>query len=486
MIRANKTDHFYEKGSAPTKFFQNVVGLVLAIVLCAPALAGPPSFAGPPLPHFIDESRLPFDALPGTNTTRLWGVHTGAAYRIEVPENWNGDLVMYAHGFRGTCAPDGTGACELFVDDNIPIRQFLIDNGYAWAASSYSENGYQVGVGVRDTHALATLFNGQVGNPDRTYIMGFSMGGHITGVSVEQYPNAYDGALPMCGVMGDNELFDYFLDANMVATTLAGQEGQISFPLPEGFDYFNGLVPTIKAQLGFVPFFPSPAGQQWTNSVAVLSGGDRPLFEHGWIFWNFFATDFLYTLFGGDSSIGAAPGSVTSNVDAVYQLDFDPAQSAAEADLNDRAPRKDFDPQGRHPNGLSAIPVVQGAPSIPVLSMHTLGDLFVPFSMQQIYKRRAIENGVGDLVVQRAIRDAQHCGFSGPEIATAFADLVNWVENDAVPAGDDVLDPSTVAAPEYGCQFTNPVAGPGRPSNFLFNVLGPTLPLPVPPLPGCP
>ena len=30
------------------------------------------------------------------------------------------------------------------------------------------------------------------------------MGGHITGVAIEQYPNAYDGAMPMCGVMGDN------------------------------------------------------------------------------------------------------------------------------------------------------------------------------------------------------------------------------------------------------------------------------------------
>lgn len=55
--------------------------------------------ADQPPAYFVDESKLPFDALPGTSTTRLWGVRGGAGYRIEVPATWNGDLVLYAHGF---------------------------------------------------------------------------------------------------------------------------------------------------------------------------------------------------------------------------------------------------------------------------------------------------------------------------------------------------------------------------------------------------
>ena len=66
-------------------------------------------------------------------TSRLWGVHGGAGYRIEVPENWNGELVVYAHGNRGI-------GLELTV--SFPaIRAYLVANGYAWAASSYSKNG---------------------------------------------------------------------------------------------------------------------------------------------------------------------------------------------------------------------------------------------------------------------------------------------------------------------------------------------------------
>ena len=43
------------------------------------------------------------------------------------------------------------------------------------------------------------------------------MGGHITGVIIEQYPQLFDGAMPICGVMGDYDLFDYFLDFNLAA-----------------------------------------------------------------------------------------------------------------------------------------------------------------------------------------------------------------------------------------------------------------------------
>ena len=88
------------------------------------------------------------------------------------------------------------------------------------------------------------------------------------------------------------------------------------------------------------------------------------------------------------------------------------------------------------------------------MTLHTLGDLFVPFSMEQIYARRAIEVGTDDLLVQRAIRGRGHCEFGAAEVATGFGDLVNWVVKQVKPQGDDILDPATVAAPNFGCKFT--------------------------------
>ncbi|HEX5066434.1 MAG TPA: alpha/beta hydrolase, partial [Myxococcota bacterium] len=153
--------------------------------------------ADKPPEYFVDEAKLPFTALPGA--TAYWGVIGGAGYRIEVPNNWNGELVVWAHGFRGT-------GLELTVD-NHPLRALLIPMGYAWAASSYGRNDYDIWNGVHDTHTLTRRFAGLIGNPSRVYLTGASMGGHITAVAIEQYPNTYDAALPICGALADYELF---------------------------------------------------------------------------------------------------------------------------------------------------------------------------------------------------------------------------------------------------------------------------------------
>ncbi len=406
---------------------------------------------GPKPDYFVDESELPFTALPGA--TAYWGVHSGAGYRIEVPDDWNGSLVMWAHGFRGT-------GLELTVD-NHPLRSFLIPNGYAWAASSYSRNDYDITVGVQDTHSLATRFNGIVGKPDRVYITGASMGGHITAVSIEQYRNFYDGAMPICGVLGDFELFDFFLDFNVAAQQLG--TGSSAFPVDPA-QYVGVTVPAIKANLsGPGPGWPvslTPDGVNLKNLTELRSGGERPNFDEAWFFWNTFPEfgsgpgNFLFDLGLGDGTLVRSPGNAVDNSDVVYQFDTTPALSAAEQAFNDAVVRVTQDPQGRSPNGLSPVPAIAGDPNVPVLSLHNLGDLFVPFHNQVVYGNEAAANGKSDLVVQRAIRGVGHCDFTGFELVQAFSDLVDWVEVGVKPAGDEVTNPAAVADPNFGCAFT--------------------------------
>ena len=400
--------------------------------------------ADQPPQYFVDETKLPFNALPGTSTTRLFGVHQGAGYRIEVPDNWSGDLVLYAHGFRGS-------GLELTVSNPV-IRQYLVTHGFAWAASSYAKNGYDVKAGVQDTHALTALFNGLVGHPRRTYLTGHSMGGHITGVAIEQYPNAYDGAMPMCGVMGDAELFDYFLDLQLVAQELAGISAQYPFPS----NYATTVAPAIAAAFGAsYPFVLNPQSQKFAAVVQQLTGGTRANFTTAFVVWGNALLGFALP---GD--YGGAAGRAVGNVDTIYQMDGDPALTSDELLLNNAVLRVSEDPQGRHPNGLANIPGISGHISIPTVTMHTLGDLFVPFSMEQIYRRRVDAQGASNLLVQRVYRDVGHCFFLPTEEAQSFAELVNWVETGAKPAGDDVLTPSVIADPKYGCNFTQaPRAG---------------------------
>ena len=146
----------------------------------------------------------------------------------------------------------------------------------------------------------------------------------------------------------------------------------------------------------------------------------------------------------------------------MYQLDGDPALSPEEEALNAAIPRIAADPQYRHPNGLGRIPgttndspYVSGDFDIPVLSMYSLGELFVPFHMQQVYAERAADNGNADQLVVRAIRDVNHCGFTLDEQITAFADMIDWVDTGVRPEGDDTLDPTEVADDQLGCAFTS-------------------------------
>jgi hypothetical protein len=131
--------------------------------------------------------------------------------------------------------------------------------------------------------------------------------------------------------------------------------------------------------------------------------------------------------------------------------------------------------------GYQIVPRVNGEVTTKVVTLHTLGDLYVPFAMEQIYRRRVNAHGHGDDVVQRATRGSEHCGFDGSEERAAFDALVSWVEHGVKPDGDDVLDRAVIADPDYGCKFTarpSP-ADPNNPPPFLSpDLQGPDAPPP--------
>jgi pimeloyl-ACP methyl ester carboxylesterase len=281
------------------------------------------------------------------------------------------------------------------------------------------------------------------------------MGGHVTALVAEQWPKSYDGAMPICGVLGDYELFDFFVDFNVSAQTLSG----VGKEFPYAADYLSTTVPATKAALG--PAFPyalNASGQNFKSLVQLRSGGVRPLFDQGFLFWNGVAGDFLFELGVSDGTLPRQPGIGVQNSDVTYQFDTDPALSAAETQFNGSVQRITADPQARHRQGMSNIAPTTGNLKIPMLTLHTLGDLFVPFHMEQEYARRVAANGASDMLVQRVTRDFGHCAFTGPELVTTFVDLVQWVNTGVKPTGDDVLDPAVVANPTYGCTYTDKVS----------------------------
>ena len=410
---------------------------------------------------FTPVAETSFGALTGAADTDRWtGVLGGASYRIEVPKaGWNGKLVMWAHGYVGTGA-------NLYLSNPL-IRRYLLANGYAWAASSYSKNYYDVRAGIEDTNALALAFpsiaasNGRaLTAPSKYFITGISMGGQITASAVEAETRAtavhkvnYSGAVPMCGVVGDDELFNYFAGYQVAAQQLANVP-ITSFPVTN----FAALVPVIQSALWTsYPTQSNATGDKLKNVVAYLSGGPRPFYAEGWA--NPSHQNNIWASLGGDGTIdGILNDNVLDTTGLFYKVDASsPATTAVDTAFNAAAFKIMPTPNANRlrSDGLRWIPVVNGDISVPVVTIHTLGDLFVPFKMEQVYAARTRAKGTDRFLVQRAIRDVGHCAFTAAEGTAAFDAMIQWEAGGPRPAGDDVTTPATIASPTYGCTFTN-------------------------------
>ena len=398
------------------------------------------------------------DVVDMSTTDRWAGVLKGAGYRIEVPKNWNGELVMYAHGYAG----EGTTLNSV----TSTIRRYLIQNGYAWAASSYSKNSYDVRAGIEDTNLLANSFAGiseargrKLATPSRFWIIGHSMGGHIAAAAVEAETYAtsnnkvkYAGSMPMCGVVGDTTLFDTFTGMQAAAHVLAGKSGVALDQWAANKDAITAALFSTFTTTSMAP--NGNAGLAYFSVLQNLTGGPRPLFDLGYGGGGSFQAG-PYSVFGTTTiTTGITTKQVADTSAITYKVDGDTATSAA-INTNAQKVAAAADANRLRRDGLRWIPKVNGQLQAPVLTLHTLGDLFVPFNMEQVYRKRADANGSGNLLVQRAIRGITHCDFTTAEMSKGFADLVAWVKAGTKPAGDDVATPATLADPAYGCTFTN-------------------------------
>ncbi len=134
----------------------------------------------------------------------------GAKYRILLPAEWNGTLLLYSHGYRAPdpVAPDFTvGSTRAepspgYNDGGVPLARNLLSEGYALAGSGWASNGWAVDDGVKANTDLYEFFSETVGTPERVYAWGDSLGGLVTMETVEANPDWVSGAAPLCGVVG--------------------------------------------------------------------------------------------------------------------------------------------------------------------------------------------------------------------------------------------------------------------------------------------
>jgi len=373
---------------------------------------------------------------------------TGAQYALFLPDNWNGDLVVYVHGFIDPAAqvalPDA--APEDVAWWVVELRDRLLQAGYGVAYSSFSENGWAVNDAAQRTRELRPLFSYYFHTPDRTYVIGRSLGALTTMLLVEKYAvetkttlsilglvtissseRVVDGALALCGPVGGGRkqtdyvghtraVFDFFYPGVLPGDVLN---------VPTGLNYSSELVPAIYGAILRNP----------TAAVALASVDQVELpwtgdFNDGTLInsilrvlgYNILGTNDLLERTGGASPFENRSTTYTGT--GLQTLD---------AGLNAGVDR--FEGSKQAFDYLKAYYQPKGKLQTPVLTLHTTLDPDVPFSHEQQLTDIVKSAGYSSKLVQQSYNRYGHCNFSPAEAASAFFRLANWVKRGVKPVG---------------------------------------------------
>ena len=347
----------------------------------------------------------------------------GSSYALFVPNNWNGDAVFYAHGFRDISDP-----VSLPTKDSAEVfRDKLGAQGYAVAYSSYSENGFAVKDGIQRTHQLRGLLTARAGKPNRSYLAGTSLGGVVALALAEQHPKQYDGALTMCGFVGGSKMqieyiantravFDWFypgvLPGNAVSmpegTTLNEIIGKAYAAIVARPDKAFLVTQVTQTQMQFVN--SSELVVSLLNVLGFHARGMNDLLDrtHGHILF-----DNATTVYTGSPAVPAwLLAAMNGPVGGVQRFESTP-------DAENYVARY-YEPTGDL--------------KIPVLSMHTTRDPSVPYRHQTVFAKKVQDAGASAMLRTRPVNRFGHCTFNTNEMVGALRDLASWSQTGIAPA----------------------------------------------------
>ena len=379
---------------------------------------------------------------PG-GTTTLQGTIGGANYIIDVPSNYNGTLVLYSHGY----VFPGSPLIAYDAGDSL-TKAALLQQGYALAGSSYSQNGWALQQAFNDQIALLDFFNATCGQPTYTIAWGHSLGGIITAGLVQLFPNRFQGALPMCGVVaGGVGTWNQALDsAYAFDVLLAGNTLPIVHLTNPGSAYsqaiaiLNSAQGTAQGRARIALFTALSDIPGWFTTGSPEPGKkDYTAQEQNQYLWES-QVDFLFAFFARAELEGRAGGNPSWNTGVDYRV-----QLAHSADSNEVAAL--YQQAGLDLNQdlktLAATPRISADPgavaylanyisfngdlNIPVLTMHTTGDGLVVNEDEQSYASIVGQDGSSSLLREVFVHRAGHCAFTPAETVTAFQTLIRRV-----------------------------------------------------------
>ncbi len=374
----------------------------------------------------------------------LSGELKGAPFRIVVPENWNGTLLVYAHGYRDKADhPGEVDNRNADIAPNPAFEPILLAQGYALAGTAYADNGWAVEEGIHDLKNLVTHFRGRVGQPEHTIIWGFSMGTVIAFESMEKYGSFYDGALAGCAVgAGATQSWDSAGDLMLAYDTVFGMPaawgnpGNVRDDIDFDTEVLAKLFPELSSPLNFPKF-------EFIRLVGGTPGRGitpppPPAFYPNWVITDvFFATEARAEL------ERRARGAVTQNLDRNYNLtDAERAYlmglglpgAVIDNWLLAMNGGRIYSAPNRSRNYLERNANYTGEINKPVLTLHTLIDPLVTVTQEREYLETVTNAGRTQFLYQAYTNGNGHCNFTPNQLSAALFAITNWVENGIPPS----------------------------------------------------
>ncbi len=368
----------------------------------------------------------------------------GSFFRIVVPDAWNGDLVIWNHGF--SLSPIGP------VSDLGPLASLQLSEGYAVAASSYQQFGWALFKTKNDMQNMVGVFKENFGTPNQVFLNGASLGGIVTAQLIEKANlGNVVGAYPICGAMAGSRNWDAGLDIRLVYDAVCANTPTAFIPggatgLPEpGFPTYaippltdpanNVLIMAAKTNdcMGILtpPAFRTP--QQQANLSTFLSVTAIP--------GSFILLDLGFALFGfSDLVWNAAKLDGQRGVGNIGVTYSDPGVDAS-------IQRVSTNPGAVVRLGKSFTPSGDVG-DVKIVSIHTDKDGLVIVENESEYAEVVPASNLTTAIVVEAA--PSHCGFTDAEVAAGWESLRGWVAGNPQP---------TAASIQGTCQFLEGVVG---------------------------
>ncbi len=343
------------------------------------------------------------------------------------------------------------------------LAPLWLSQGYAVAASSYSQCCWALFNSKKDIERMVDVFTVNFGAPNQVFVAGGSLGGIVTAQVVEKLRKKLNivGAYPVCGALPGSRSLDGAYDIRLIYDVICGgvapiPGGATGLPAPghpgSPISIFDTLLAT-NACMG-VPFgggLPGAAARlvQFTAATtlpASFVAGDMV-----------FGTHAVSNLIFEEGKLDGGQG--LTNVGVTYS---DPVVDAAiERVAAEKNARKDFQrnftPKGHVGNTK-------------IVSIHTDGDGLVVVEQEQPYRDTVPASNLTIAIVDEA--GNTHCGFTEAEIVSGWESLRAWVAGAPQPSATSI---------QNTCLFLEGMDIAGGPCRFDPSFVIPDLDTRIPP-----